>query len=52
MNQWDREEKQLEDDLCDGFITMAEYNQQLQQMIRDRAAEERDPYWREQGELA
>jgi len=50
LNQWDREEQQLADDLDDGLITVAAYNEQLRQMNRDRAAEERDTLRAERGE--
>lgn len=35
MNQYEREEEQLERDLSEGRITQAEYNAQLRQMQRD-----------------
>lgn len=35
MNQYEREEDQLERDLKEGRITSAEYNKQLQQLHRD-----------------
>ena len=50
LNQWDREQQQLADDLDDGLITVAEYNERLRQMNRDRAAEERDMLRAERGE--
>lgn len=50
MNQWDREEQQLSDDLDDGLITVTEYREQMRQMNRDRAAEERDMLRAERGE--
>lgn len=37
MNQYEREEEQLERDLNEGRITPAEYNKQLRQMQRDFA---------------
>lgn len=42
MNQWEREEEQLERDLADGLISQKEYQQQLRELQRDYrgAAEE------------
>ena len=35
MNQYEREEEQLERDLREGLISQAEYNKQLRDMQRD-----------------
>ena len=35
MNQYEREEEQLERDLNDGRISLVEYNKQLRDMQRD-----------------
>ena len=35
MNQYEREEEQLERDLAEGRITQTEYNKQLRDMQRD-----------------
>lgn len=51
MNQWDREEQQLENELAAGLITRDEYNRQIRELRRDyRAAAEEsahDAYERE-----
>jgi hypothetical protein len=42
MNQWDREEQLLEEELASGHISMVEYNQGMRDLQRDYrdAAEE------------
>lgn len=35
MNQYEREEQQLENDLHEGRISQAEYNKQMRDMQRD-----------------
>jgi hypothetical protein len=51
VNQYDREEEQLQNDYAAGLITLAEYNKQMRELQRDyqAAAEERarDAYERE-----
>lgn len=39
MNQYEREEQQLEDDLHSGRISQAEFNQQAREMERDHRNE-------------
>jgi hypothetical protein len=41
VNQYEREEDQLERDLREGLISQAEYNKQLRDMQRDYADEMR-----------
>lgn len=41
MNQWEREEEQLERDLREGHITPADYNRKLREMQRDQQDEAR-----------
>lgn len=35
MNQWEREEEQLERDYANGFLSQKEFNDQLRQLHRD-----------------
>jgi hypothetical protein len=35
MNQWDREEQQLENDYAAGLITREEYNRAMRELTRD-----------------
>lgn len=36
MDQWEREEEQLQKDYAAGFITSAEFNEQMRELARDR----------------
>jgi len=42
MDAWDREEEQLCNDVNSGRITPAEYNRQMREIARDRAAAARE----------
>lgn len=42
MTQYEREEKELEDELADGRITQAEYNAQVREMERAYRQEMRE----------